>query len=71
VKLYKIIRKDLWNYDEYDSFVVRAENEERALELCREREGSYRQNFFIENVTIIELNIDGIEEVILGSFNAG
>ena len=31
MKLYLVTRTDNWSYDEYDSFVVAAENEENAL----------------------------------------
>lgn len=58
-----------YGYDEYDSFVIRADTSDRAKQLAEEEQkevGGKSQNW-----TIVELTISGEEEIILGSFNAG
>ena len=70
MKLYRVYRTDNVGWDEYDSFIVRAENEERALELCLEAEYGDK-NFIKDNVVFVELTVEGTEGIILGSFNAG
>ena len=71
MKLYKVI-KHKYDWDEYDSCIVRAESEDRAIELCRKMEFGYCSYYFEkDNVDVYEIRIEGTEEVILGSFNAG
>ena len=65
MKLFLIERTDDAQYDEYDAFVIRAENEENALKLCNDKKFDY------QHTEIIELLAEGEEDVILGSFNAG
>ena len=65
MKLYEVIRTDPWGWDEYDSFVVRAENKENALKVIDQ------YDFRVDNTNIIEITLDGEEKIILGSFNAG
>jgi len=74
MKLYLVERLYEINYGEYDSFVVRAESKERALQFCQEEsdEFAYNKNTFrAENTKITELLNEGKEEIILGSYNAG
>lgn len=72
MKIYLVRRTDFrfYDWDTFDSFVVRAENEERALELCN-KEDFDGNAFRKENTEIEEVKEEGIEEVILGSFHAG
>lgn len=42
MKLYLLTRTDGWSYDDYDSFVVAAEDEMSALEWCPD--GGYRES---------------------------
>ena len=66
MKIYFVGRTDKIDYDEYDSFIVRAENKKDALQLLTNKEG------FKEATTEIkEINIEGKSDIILGSFNAG
>jgi len=67
MKIYLVKRKDLWDYDEYDAFVVRAESKERAQILCQEQYHIFNE----DNVDIKEVSNGRTEEIILGSFNAG
>jgi len=63
MKLYLVTRNDETDYDEYDSFVVRAENEEEAIELCKYS--------YMKNSTVTEITQEGERGQILGSYNAG
>jgi hypothetical protein len=75
VKLWHLRRTDKVDYDEYDSFVVRAETEQEARELLINEHA--RDNYFNPwtrvhaDVVCAELTMDGPTEIILGSFNAG
>lgn len=65
--LYLVERLDEADYDEYDSFVVRAKDPKQTLDIC-----SKRANYFNEtNTQITRLCELGQDEIILGSFNAG
>ena len=73
MKLWKLTRIDDFDYEEYDSFVVRAKNEERAKEIVllyhpHEAYGSWTSN---DKVKCEEIKKYGKEEIILGSYNAG
>ena len=60
-----LVTADYHGYDEYDAFVVRAPTLLRAHEMVLERTANFR------GATIEEIPLEGDEEVILGSFNAG
>lgn len=70
-----LTRKKHCGYDEYDSFVVRADTEQEARELCtKEEETDYKAaNHWLEKIrsTCKPLHAAGETGVILGSFNAG
>ena len=72
--IYLVERTDDINYDEYDSFVVKADNEEEARIAAQNKAGKCCHNnewFFEKDKTRIT-ELDFIENgVILGSFNAG
>ena len=73
MKIYKITLNE-YEYDTYDSFIVRAGSEERAIEFIKKvypidrifQEIMWQGGYKIE---VIEEN--GEEEIILDSFNAG
>jgi len=80
-KIYKIKLKD-WTYDEWDSWVVIAENEEEVKKLCNIRELEDPENDKRMHDNQYENNIEYIKEIgvtkgdvkseiALGSFNAG
>lgn len=56
------------DYDEYDAFVVIAENEEKAKELIK---SSIPCNESIESISKIGVSDKSESEIVLGSFNAG
>lgn len=60
-----LITADDWGYDEYNSCLIVAETEERALEIARDK-------FFIDTQKLKAevVNLDS-EKVIISSFNAG
>lgn len=64
MKIYTVYAST-WDYDEYDAFVVVAENAARAIALV-EKEFNCRQ----KPLEAIEVNLTK-EDIILGSFNAG
>ena len=55
-----------WDYDDYDAFVVVAENEDKALELVKNEFDEYQLPYI--NVDEVDLTT---EQVVLGSYNAG
>lgn len=73
MNIYLFKRQDNVDYDEYDSFVVVAENEAEALDLIIQYvcdSDFYRHRpYKVEIVGFAKDNIDS--GVILGSFNAG
>lgn len=72
MKIYLITLKEC-DYDQYDSFVVIAEDKDRAWKLIR-IEHSQDSNIYTENIEEIrEIGISNTvkEEIVLGSFNAG
>lgn len=74
MKLYFLSRlHGCTNYDQYDSFVVRAENENRARIIASGEAGDEGPESWIdtEETSCTELACAGAERVILGSFNAG
>ena len=60
-----LVEVDGCGYDEYDSFVVRAADEENALMACNE------ETWTKDNTKVTEILTEGQEQIILGSFNAG
>ena len=64
LKVYLVESED-WDYNNYDSFVVVAENEEKAIELVKDS--------FKEDQGALTAKEVGLQEesVVLGSFNAG
>ena len=69
---YLVERTDNIKYDEYDSFVVCAKDEEEALSLVYNKvEDCMCGGFFTKDNTIIKLLQANGSEIILGSFNAG
>lgn len=56
------------DYDEYDAFVVIAENEESAKAMI---ESDIPRNESIESISCIGVSNKSESEIVLGSFNAG
>lgn len=76
MKLYKIIQTVNNNFDTYDSFVVCAENEDKAKLVHKLCDGKYWDDWVTSTDDIIVEYIgearEGMKEgEILGSFNAG
>ena len=82
LKLFLIKRTDYINWDMYDSFVVCAENEEKALDIMPGDLGEndkFQPNNYgwvkdKANLTCVELGVANenmVEGAILGSYNAG
>ena len=70
--IYLLARTEAVNYDEYDSKVVRAPNEQQARELANEDTGDEGTLWNDpEQVTCESLDPNGEAGVILGSFHAG
>ena len=73
MKLYTVIAHD-WDYDQFDSIVILAENEERALEIAEmKHKDNYNKRYFESNqypLTVVEEDMTK-EQIILCSFNAG
>ena len=71
MKIYLIERTDEIDYDEYDSAVVCAKNEESAKRLGPTGEGDGWGNHPVTVTLIGQAERDSGEDVILSSFNAG
>lgn len=74
MNIYHLTRKTLWDYDEYDSFVVLASNELQARLLAEEAGGRGNGMLWLDSdqVDCEEINLLTEEaQVLLGSFNAG
>jgi len=84
MKLYLISRTDNWGYDDFDAFVVAAENEESALEFHPIGRKDYLDEEDIswghysgwtskENIKVEYIGESNslVEKVIISSFNAG
>ena len=56
------------DYDEYDSFVVVAEDDKSALELI---ENSIPYGESVDKITCIGISFETEPRVVIGSFNAG
>lgn len=57
-----------WDYDQYDSFVVIAEDEDHAKELIANIISIDQK---IEEISCIGIANSSISEIVLSSFNAG
>ena len=69
MKLFKI-KYDECGYDQYDGFVIAAENKERTIELMMLAEGSYLPKPTPDRIE--EIKINNLKEgIVLSSFNAG
>lgn len=67
MKIYHIVF-DGCDYDEYDSFVVIAEDEKQAMELIKNLSPV---GYDVESISDIGVSNKSDSEVVLGSFNAG
>lgn len=56
------------DYDEYDSFVVIAKDEEQAIEQIKD---SIPYGEFVESVLCVGVTDETEPRIVLGSFNAG
>lgn len=75
MKIYLVSRIDSIDYDQFDSFVIVANNKEEALHLKKLNEDNYGTwTDSYDNLEILEIGISTKykkAEIILGSFNAG
>jgi len=62
-------------YDEYDGFVVRAENEDEAIRIIKKKHGDENKKWGLIDwkggYKIIDITDKTERAIILGSFNAG
>lgn len=56
---------DYYDYDDFDSFIVVAENQDRALEMVKDKFEKHQGE-----IHVVEEDLT-IEHIALGSFNAG
>ena len=63
--IYLVERTDNWDFDEYDSIVVSAVDEQSAIEIAKD----YLPDNI--NITLIGRTIGDVRGLILSSFNAG
>ncbi len=73
---YLVERTDEIGWDEYDSFVIKADNKEKALAMAHDQAGNQwrgeeKPYFREDNTRITELSDKMDDGIILGSFNAG
>lgn len=71
MKLFILERLDSVGYDEYDSFVVRAENETEARNLVGNNHYPGKIWKCQESSSCEQIKTTGETKIILGSFNAG
>ncbi|QNM43760.1 hypothetical protein [Shouchella clausii] len=77
MKLFLVTRsnKDAIDYDEYDSFVIRAEDEKGVREVLRGIKDELtvfgNEVDYIDKMLISELDHSGRQGIICASFNAG
>lgn len=70
LKFYLVERTDNCGYDEFDSCVITADNEETAKELAYTLNNRWNKSFTPETVKVTE--IKAVEnKIILASYNAG
>ena len=72
MKLFLIERNDQVDYDEYDSAVIVAETPEQALQILKDRHGTYdwSNGWRMYDVNITEI-IPTVAGIVIESFNAG
>lgn len=73
MKIFKI-KFNKYSYDEYDAFIVRAENEEKVVEYIKAKYPDKHHLGYIDwnsGYVVTEILLEGEAEIILGSFNAG
>ena len=70
MKLY-LVEADWCDYDQYDSFVVRAKSPDEALSLVRAKDDPTTMNNFDDNAKVTEIKKPKESGIVLGSFNAG
>jgi len=71
MQLFKLTRK-ICNYDEFDSFIIRAENEDGAREIAFKNAADEKLEWRDKNLSICEIvSIKGEIGVVCSSFNAG
>jgi hypothetical protein len=73
MKLWLLEAKGAVDYDEFDAYVIRAEDEEGARKIAAEKPGASGPKKWLNPRRSIctELTADGEPGLILGSFNAG
>jgi len=64
-----LVETSKYDYDEYDSFIVRAESSEQAYQIVIAF--GYTSNFQKETTTITEVTVEGEAGIIHSSYNAG
>lgn len=70
--LLRLAAGELCSYDEYDSFVIEASNEDMARLTARDSGGDSRERWLDKARTTCEpLLLRGETGVVVGSFNAG
>ena len=77
-KVYLVEVEEEWSYNEYDSMVVIADNEQEAIEMCKaedyESDNAWSGDGFIKDqgkITAKEIDLNTNEsKIILASFNA-
>lgn len=69
-KLWLVSRTGRIGWDEYDAHVVRAETELDALRNALTKTGEEGESGWV-TCNITEIPLDGEDEIILSSFNAG
>ena len=72
MNIYTLKRTDVIGWDEYEGFVVKADSEERALEIIKE-ETRRDFDFYKDKlkINLVGYTIDSEECILLESFNAG
>jgi hypothetical protein len=73
MKLYLLKQKGRYSYDEYDSKLVRAENETQARFVASLKPGDEGEATWLLDCysSVEEVTQEGPSEQIIGSFNAG
>ena len=73
MNIYLLTRTDRWSYDDYDSTVVIAKNEEEAKQISIKSLGSsgWVSSSDLINAELIGKAIDKEPKIVLSSFNAG
>lgn len=72
MKIYRIDFNEC-DYDQFNTFIVRAENEEAVERVVRKKypDEQYTYVNWKAGFKIVEITPEGEEGIILGSFNAG